>query len=72
MNSGCSRHLTGNDKGFSSLTPMRHKEYIIFGENGKGKVHGVGTVRVSDLFTLREVDLISNLGFNLLFGFATS
>jgi len=66
MDSGCSRHMTGNDKWFSSLTPMRHKEYIIFGDNGKDKVRGVGAVRVSDRFTLREVALVSNLGFNLL------
>ena len=33
MDSGCSRHMTGNDKWFSSLTPMRSKEYIVFGDN---------------------------------------
>ena len=66
MDSGCLRHMTGNDKWFSSLTPTRHKEYIIFGDNGKGKVRGVGAVRVFDHFTLREVALVSNLGFNLL------
>ena len=31
MDSGCSRHMTGNDKWFSSLTSMRSKEYIVFG-----------------------------------------
>src|SRR4026207_1609595 len=66
MDFGCSRHMTGNDKWFYSLTPTRHKEYIIFGDNGKDKVRGVGVVRVSDRFTLREVALVSNLGFNLL------
>ena len=66
MDSGCSRHMTGNDKWFSSLTPMRSKEYIVFGDNGRGKVRGLGAVRVSDRFTLREVALVSNLGFNLL------
>src|SRR6185503_4164162 len=66
MDSGCSRHITENDKWFSSLTPTRHKEYIIFGDNGKGKVRGVSAVRVSNRFTLREVALVSNLGFNLL------
>src|SRR6185295_7498796 len=45
---------------------MRSKEYIVFGDNGKGKVRGLGVVRVSDRFTLREVSLVSNLGFNLL------
>jgi len=38
----------------------------VFGDNGRGKVRGLGTVRVSDRFTLREVALVSNLGFNLL------
>ena len=66
MDSDCSRHMTGNDKWFSSLTPMRSKEYIVFGENGKGKVRGLGAVRVSDRFTPREVALVSNLGFNFL------
>ena len=66
MDSGCSRHMTGNGKWFSNLTPTRSKEYIVFGDNGKGKVHGIGVVRVSDRFTLREVALVSNLGFNLL------
>jgi len=66
MDSGCSRHMTGNDKWFSNLTPTRSKEYIVFGDNGKGKVRGVGLVRVFDSFTLREVALVSNLAFNLL------
>ena len=57
MDSSCSRHMAGNDKWFSSLTPMRSKEYIVFGDNGRGKVRGIGTVRVSDRFTLREVAL---------------
>ena len=38
----------------------------MFGDNGRGKVRGLGIVRVSDRFTLREVTLVSNLGFNLL------
>ena len=46
--------------------PMRSKEYIVFGDNGKGKVCGLGTIRVFDRFTMREVALVSNLGFNLL------
>ena len=66
MDSGCSRHMTGNDKWFSSLTTMRSKEYIEFGDSGKGRERGIGAVRVSDRFTLREVVLVSNLGFNLL------
>ena len=35
IDSGCSRHKTGNSKWFSSLDPMQHKEYITFGDNSK-------------------------------------
>ena len=38
----------------------------MFGDNERGKVRGIDVVRVSDRFILREVDLVSNLGFNLL------
>jgi hypothetical protein len=31
MDSGCSRHLIGEKKWFSSLTPLSHKEYVTFG-----------------------------------------
>ena len=66
MDSGCLRHMTGSRRWFSSLTPKSSKEYIAFGDNGKGKIVGVGAVVVSDHFSLREVALVDNLGFNLL------
>ena len=51
----------------SPASPQRAtKNTSYLGDNGKGKVHGVGAIRVSDHFTLREVALVSNLGFNLL------
>ncbi|WVZ92854.1 hypothetical protein U9M48_038890 [Paspalum notatum var. saurae] len=36
MDSGCSRHMTGHRKWFSSLNPVSTKEYITFGDNGQG------------------------------------
>ncbi|WVZ63965.1 hypothetical protein U9M48_013553 [Paspalum notatum var. saurae] len=61
MDSGCSRHMTGHRKWFSSLNPMSTKEYITFGDNGQGKVLGVGSVSLSAKLSLRK-----NLGFNLI------
>ena len=66
MDSGCSCHMTGSHRWFSSLTPTKDKEYIVFGDNSRGKVRGVGAIRISDDFTLREVALVDKLGFNLL------
>jgi hypothetical protein len=42
------------------------KEYITFGDNGKGRVLSVGTVKVSESVTLRRVSLVNSLGYNLL------
>jgi hypothetical protein len=38
IDSVCSRHTTGDRRWFSSLTPVMTKEYISFGDNGKGRV----------------------------------
>ncbi|WVZ97529.1 hypothetical protein U9M48_043055 [Paspalum notatum var. saurae] len=62
MDSGCSRHMTGH----RNLNPMSTKEYITFGDNGQGKVLGVGSVSLSAKLSLREVAFLRNLGFNLV------
>ncbi|WVZ70849.1 hypothetical protein U9M48_019485 [Paspalum notatum var. saurae] len=66
MDSGCCRHMTGHCKWFSSLNPVSTKEYITFGDNGQGKVMGVGSVSLSAKLFLREVAFVQNLGFNLV------
>jgi hypothetical protein len=66
IDSGCSRHMTGSSKWFSSLNPVQCKEYITFGDNSKGKVLSRGTIWVNDSFVLKDVALVSNLHFHLL------
>jgi hypothetical protein len=66
IDSGCSRHMTRDRRWFSSLTPVMTKEYITFGDNGKGGVLLVGTVKVSESVTLRRVSLVKTLEYNLL------
>jgi hypothetical protein len=66
MDSGCSRHITGNKKWFSSLIPLSHKEYVTFGDDKKGKVLGTGVIKVNDCFILNDVALVDRLRYNLL------
>jgi hypothetical protein len=66
MNFGCSGHMTGNKKWFSSLTPLSHKEYVTFGNDEKGKVLGTGVIKVNDCFTLNDVALVDRLRYNML------
>jgi hypothetical protein len=58
--------MTGDRWWFSSLTLVMTKEYITFGDNGKGRVLLVGTVKVSEFVTLWGVSLVKSLGYNLL------
>jgi hypothetical protein len=66
MDSGCSRHMIGNKKWFSSLTPLSYKEYVTFGDDKKGKVLGIGIINVNDYFILNDVALVDKLRYNLL------
>jgi hypothetical protein len=66
MDSGYSRHMIGNKKWFSSLTPLSHKEYVTFGDDKKGKVLGTGVIKVNDYFTLNDVALVGKLKYNFL------
>jgi hypothetical protein len=38
IESGCSRHMTGDKEWFSSLVPVVTKRYITYGDNGRGRV----------------------------------
>jgi hypothetical protein len=66
MDFSCSRHMTGDKKWFSSLTPLSHKEYVTFGDDKNGKVLGTSVIKVNDYFTLNDVALVDKLRYNLL------
>jgi hypothetical protein len=67
IESGCSRHMTGDKGWFSILVPVVTKRYITFGDNGRGRVLSEGEIKVSDKITLRHVALVQSLGYNLLY-----
>jgi hypothetical protein len=58
--------MTRDRRWFSRLSPIVSKEHITFGDNGRGRVLSVGTVKVSENVTLKHVALVKSLGFNLL------
>jgi hypothetical protein len=66
IDSGCSRHMTGDKGWFSSLVLVVTRRYITFGDNGRGRVLSEGEIKVSDKITLRRVALVQSLGYNLL------
>jgi hypothetical protein len=58
--------MTENKKWFSSLTLLLHKEYVTFGDDKKGKVFGIGIIKVNNWFTLNDVTLVDRLRYNML------
>jgi hypothetical protein len=66
IDSGCSRHMTGDKGWFSSLILVVTKRYITFWDNGRGRVLLEGEIKISDRITLRHVALVQSLGYHLL------
>jgi hypothetical protein len=65
IDSDCSRHMTGDKKWLSNLTPLSHKEYVTIGDDKKGKVLDTDVIKVNDHFTLIDITLVDKLKYNL-------
>ena len=68
LDSGCTNHMTGEVKMFNEIDNSGNGGYdcITFGDNGKGKVKGLGKVAITNDLTLSNVLLVESLSFNLL------
>ncbi|GJR59681.1 retrovirus-related pol polyprotein from transposon TNT 1-94 [Tanacetum coccineum] len=62
--SGCSKHMTGNRKLFSSYKAYNGGN-VIFGSNLRGKIIGKGTIS-QDSLIIENVEHVDNLTYNLL------
>jgi hypothetical protein len=58
--------MTGNNKWFSSLTPLSHKEYVTFEDDKKGKVLSTNIIKVTDCFTMNDVALVDRLRYDIV------
>ena len=67
IDSGCTNHMTGEANMFSELSKdVSPHENIIFGDNAKGKVMGLGKVAISNDLSISNVLLVKSLNYNLL------
>ena len=67
LDSGCTNHMTGEMSMFSSYSPMMHSnENIVFGENSKGDVIGLGKVAITLEHLITNVLHVDSLSYNLL------
>ena len=65
MDSGCSRHMTGDESKFAFLT-KRNEGYATFGDNAKGRIIGQDNIGNDTSFLIESVLLVDGLKYNLL------
>jgi hypothetical protein len=60
--------MTGDSRMFNSINTSGNNEFdsITFGDNGKGKVKGLGKIAISNAMSISNVLLVESLNFNLL------
>ena len=62
LDSGCTQHMTVDPKMFSSLDDdVVGYSDIIFGDNSRGNVEGVGKITISNDHSLSNVLLVDSL-----------
>ena len=65
LDSGCSKHMTGDKSKFVHLT-FKAKGYVSYGDNNKGKILGIGKIGKNSSFTIDNVLYVQGLKHNLL------
>nr|AAP53706.1 retrotransposon protein, putative, unclassified [Oryza sativa Japonica Group] len=66
VDSGDSRHMTGDKNWFSSLKKASKTESIVFADASTSAVVATGLVKVNEKFELKNVALVKDLKYNLL------
>jgi hypothetical protein len=68
IDSGCTNHLTGEKKMFTSFVKNKDsQDTIIFGDGNHGKVKWLGKIAITTDHSISNVFLVESLGYNLLF-----
>ena len=65
LDSGCSRHMTGDVEQFTSLDVIDGGS-VTFGDNGKGKIIGTGKIHITPSSYIEKVLYVNGLKHNLL------
>ena len=67
LDSGCTNHMTREKGMFTSFQPSHDQSgNIMFSDNGKGEVLGLGKIAISNDNSIFNVLLMNSLRYNLL------
>jgi hypothetical protein len=67
IDSGCTNHMTGEKKMFTSYVKNKDsQDMITFGDGNHGKVNGLGKIAITTEHSISNVFLVESLRYNLL------
>lgn len=67
LDNGCTNHMTRDKSMFSSYSPMENSsETIVFGDNSKGEILGIGNTTITHEHSISKVLLVESVSYNLL------
>ena len=67
MDSGCSQHMNGNSRIFTTLEEGDHdRDHITLGDNSRKKVIGLGKIAITNDLSIQNMLHVEDLCFNLL------
>ena len=65
LDSGCSRHVTGDKTKFAKLE-LKEEGFVTYGDNNKGRILGNGVIGNGSSFNIKNVMLVEGLKPNLI------
>jgi len=65
LDSGCSRHMTGDKTKFAKLE-LKEEGFVTYEDNNKGKIIGNGVIGNGSSFNIKNVLLVEGLKHNLI------
>ena len=65
LDSGCSKHMTGDKSKFLSIS-FKQEGHITYGDNNKGRIVGRGSIGDKDILVIHDVLYVEGLKHNLL------
>ena len=65
LDSGCSRHMTGNKKWLSKLE-KKNGGNVTFGDSKTGKIRGIGEISIDDDVLVKNILFVDGLHHNLI------
>ena len=65
LDSGCSRHMTGDLTKFTSLK-LKEEGHVTYGDNNRGRILGRGTVGTGNSTTIENMLYVEGLKHSLL------